>query len=102
MRVVVDDMDWIPQPVRRRLAQQQASRINRAGELVIAAQEFRTQTQNRQAAVQKLKTMILQAWPEPKVRKMRKGLSKKTKEQRKEDKRRRSQVKQNRKRVSDW
>lgn len=90
---------WLPYEVRQRLQQQQASKINQQGYLFIASQEFRTQTANRQAALQKLQAMILTAWPRPAVRQMRTGLSARTKEQRKQDKRRRSLVKESRRRV---
>ena len=100
IRFHVDSAEWIgPWEVRQRLHQQQASRINKDGYLVLRVQEHRTQTQNRQTALQKLQQMIVEAYPRPVVRKKRTGLSKKTKEQRKEFKRRRSQVKESRRKV---
>ena len=71
---------WIPDEVRERLREQQQNRINKQGDLVLHSQEYRTQTQNRKAAVDKLRDLVLQAWPRPKVRKIRKGVSKQTKE----------------------
>lgn len=90
---------WLPEEVRERLAAQQAHRINKDGYLNIACSEHRTQIANRKEAVDKLRHMILEAWRRPKQRKIRTGLSQITKQQRKEDKRKRGQVKQMRKSV---
>lgn len=49
--------------------------------------------------MKKLEDMILTAYPRPKVRKLRKGVGRKAKERNKEDKRKRSQVKANRRQV---
>ena len=99
IKVLIDAMGWIPYEVRERLRQQEAKRINKEGFLVLQVQEYRTQVQNRKAAIQKLREMILQAWPRPKKRNMRTGLSEKTKKQRREDKQRRKLVKESRRRV---
>lgn len=99
IKVLVDGMGWIPYEVRQRLLQQESRRINKEGFLVLQVQEHRTQPQNRKAAVDKLRQMILQAWPRPKKRVVRKGISDKAKKQRREDKRRRSMVKESRRRV---
>mmetsp|Transcript_29052 Transcript_29052/g.70098 ORF Transcript_29052/g.70098 Transcript_29052/m.70098 type:complete len:342 (-) Transcript_29052:198-1223(-) len=103
IRLHVMDSSWIgPEEVRRRLAEQQSSRINNNGFLSITSQEHRTQAQNRKSVLSKLKQMVLEAWPRPKVRKQRTGLSKASKERNKDYKRRRSETKQNRKRIKDW
>jgi hypothetical protein len=68
----------------------------------LAVQEHRTQTSNRQLAMEKLERIILDAWPRPKIRVQRTGLSIQTKRNRIDMKRRRSQVKHNRKPVDDW
>ncbi|KAL7566163.1 hypothetical protein ACA910_011239 [Epithemia clementina (nom. ined.)] len=91
--------DWIPDEVLNRLRQQQSNRINKQDELILRAQEYRTQIQNRKAAVDKLQEMILMAWRRPKVRKVKKGLSPEAKEKLLFDKRQKSMKKQNRKRV---
>lgn len=102
LRVHVMDATWIgPEEVRRRLAEQQANRINKDGVLSLTVQEYRTQGQNKKAAIEKLRQIILQAWPRPKVRKQRTGVSKAAKERKKEFKRKRSDVKERRKKV-DW
>ncbi len=54
---------------------------------------------DRLAVLDKLQTILLKAYPRPKVRKMRKGISKKAKARNKENKKRRSDVKNNRKKV---
>lgn len=99
MRFLVKEADWIPEEVRERLQQQQASRINKEGYLAIQAQEYRTQAQNRKAAVNKLQEMILQAWPRPIIRKKRVGISQAAKERNKEFKKMRSETKSNRRKV---
>ena len=99
LKVLVDGMGWIPYEVRQRLRQQESKRINKEGYLILHVQEYRTQTQNRKAAIDKLRQMILEAWPRPKERNMRTGISEKTKKQRREDKRKRKLVKESRRRV---
>ena len=99
VRFLVREADWIPDEVRERLQQQQASRINKEGYLAVQAQEYRTQAQNRKAAIQKLQEMILQAWPRPVIRKKRVGISQASKERNKEFKRMRSATKANRRKV---
>lgn len=99
MRFRVDDADWIPGEVRDRLKDQQANRINKEGYLSLQSQEHRTQAQNRKAAMSKLQEMLLEAWPRPKIRKQRKGISMATKERNKAFKQKRSEVKATRKKV---
>ena len=97
---------WLPAEVRVRLQQQQANRINKNGILALTSQENRTQAMNKKTAIDKLKAMILQAYTRPKIRKQRPigSTSKATKRKNVEYKRKRSQTKQNRKRVDkrDW
>eukprot|EP00904_Undaria_pinnatifida_P007034 jgi/Undpi1/3460/HiC_scaffold_16.g06832.m1 len=100
MRFVVSEADWLPHDVRLRLARQQSGRMNNRGELVVTAQEFRTQRQNRSQALHKLKEMVEEAWEPAKERKLRTGISKTGKEIRKADKRHRSQVKAGRSKVA--
>jgi ribosome-associated protein len=85
--------------VRDRLKLQQANRINKEGYLALQAQEYRTQAQNRKAAISKLTEILKEAWPRPKIRKQREGPSKATKERNKEDKQKRSETKARRQRV---
>ena len=90
---------WIPKEVRERIKQNESNKINKEGVLVIASQEYRTQVQNRKDALDKLQEIILKNYPRPKQRKMRTGISKKAKEKNREQKKFRSEVKKNRKRV---
>lgn len=99
LKIHVMNASWLPLEVRQRLSEQQANRINKEGYLTLSSQEYRTQAQNKKSVLGKLQEMILQAYPRPKKRNMRKGLSKATKERRKEEKRKRSQVKANRRNV---
>jgi protein subunit release factor B len=85
--------------VRERVFQNEANRINKEGFLIINSQEYRTQTQNRKDALDKLEQIILKHYPRPKIRKLRKGISQKSKAINKENKRKLSEKKQNRKRV---
>jgi hypothetical protein len=96
VRLHLQSSHWIPYEVRQRLSQREAGRINKEGVLTLHVQEHRTQVQNRKTAMHKLQEMILQAWPRPKERKLRTGLSNGTKKRRKEDKRKRGEVKKNR------
>jgi hypothetical protein len=100
LRFHVMDAEWLPLEVRQRLSEDQANRINKEGYLTVQAQEYRTQTQNKKAVLAKLQAFILEAYPRPKERNMRTGISKVTKERRKEEKRKRGNVKANRKSVS--
>jgi protein subunit release factor B len=87
---------WIPSHVVRRLKDQQMNRINGNGELLITAQEHRTQHKNKELCIDKLRDILAEAYIEPKDRKMWQGLSKKTKSNRKDEKRHRSDIKANR------
>jgi protein subunit release factor B len=99
IRFHVMDAAWIPREVRQRIAQNEANRINKEGFMIINSQEYRTQVQNRKNVLDKLQTIVLMSYPRPKVRKMRKGISRKAKVINKETKRRKSDVKKNRKQV---
>ena len=92
---------WMPAEVQRRLKEQQSNKISKDQILSITSQEHRTQGMNRKSAVDKLRKLVLQAWPRPKIRKQRKGISKAAKARNKEFKKRQSEKKQNRRRV-DW
>ncbi|CAJ1959370.1 unnamed protein product [Cylindrotheca closterium] len=102
LRFHVMQADWMPREVRERLSTQQSNRINKEGFMTITSQENRTQGMNRKAALDKLKVMVLEAWPRPKIRRQREGISQGEKRRRKEFKKKRSAVKANRKQVKDW
>lgn len=99
IRFHLDEADWIPKEVRDRIREQQPSRVNKDGNFSLSSQEHRTQMGNRKDAIDKLKSIILLAWPRPKIRKIRTSVSKVTKERNKEDKRILSDKKANRKGV---
>ena len=99
LRFHLDTATWIPQEVRQRLKSNESNRINSQGYMTITSQEYRTQLQNRKDAIKKLQDIIKTSWARPKVRKMRKGLSKKAKENRRENKKRNSTKKESRRRV---
>lgn len=103
VKVFVDGMGWIPYEVRERLKQRERNSINKEGFLVYQVSDYRTQIQNRKSAVQKLREMILGAWPRPKKRIMRTGPTEKMKQKNVEWKRRRSELKQRRRnKFDDW
>lgn len=68
--------------------------------MTVTSQEHRTQGRNREDAIKKLRDILKGSWPRPKVRKMRKGLTKKAKEHRRENKKKVSMKKESRGRVS--
>ena len=79
--------------VRDRLLALDDRRITADGILVIKAQEHRTQERNRQAAVDRLRELILSVLSEPKARKKTRP-SKRSQRARVEDKRQRGKLKQ--------
>ncbi|CAN0398735.1 unnamed protein product, partial [Phaeothamnion confervicola] len=93
LRFRVADAEWMPPDVRARLAEQQSSRINKLGELIVSSQEFRTQGKNREEAVAKLREMVAAAYIEPKERQIREGLGEEGKARRRHEKRHRAQAK---------
>jgi protein subunit release factor B len=103
LRFHVDLATWIPTEVRGRLHELQGNKINNSGELLITSQEFRTQSKNKDDCVSKLQAMLEEAYVEPKDRAMWTGISKKTKVERRDDKRHRASIKANRKvNKNDW
>jgi ribosome-associated protein len=85
----------LPSDVRRRLAVLAGKRMSETGILIIHAQRFRTQEQNRQDAMQRLKRLIREAAQPPKPR--RKTVpTPASRERRLESKRRRAQIKRSR------
>ncbi|EJK65778.1 hypothetical protein THAOC_13331 [Thalassiosira oceanica] len=99
MRFHLPSAEWIPSEVRDRLQNNEANRINNEGYMSITSQEHRTQMQNRKDAMKKLQDMVRNSWARPKVRKTRKGPTRKAKEKRLENKKKNSLKKQSRGRV---
>ena len=90
----------LPEEVRNRLLSMGDRRITADGVFVIKAQEHRTQERNRQAAIGRLRELIQAALAEPKPRKKTRP-SRRSQQQRLDDKRRRGELKQSRGRVAD-
>ena len=67
LRVAVNLLGLPPGPAQR-LRDQQRNRINRQGQIVIQADQHRSQLKNRKAALERLQRMIQQALPVPKKR----------------------------------
>lgn len=58
----------LPERVKRRLEHAAGTRLTKAGVLVVTAQTYRTQEQNRRAALERLLRLIAAAHVEPKFR----------------------------------
>lgn len=82
----------LPEEVRTRLLHLAGKRLTAAGEVIVEAHQYRTQEQNRQAALERLVALIQKACERPKPRhKTRPSAA--SIERRLEGKRRRSDVK---------
>jgi ribosome-associated protein len=88
---VVNSMS-LPEDVRRRLQRLAGKRITVDGILVIEARQFRTQEENRQAAIERLVQLVRRAAAKPRLRK-RTHPSLASQQRRLEKKHRRSEVK---------
>ena len=58
----------VPDGVKQRLARLAGRRITSDGILIIEARQYRTQEQNRQEAIERLRKLLIQASQEPKLR----------------------------------
>jgi len=87
----------LPSDVKNRLALQQKRFFTLDGELIITSQLTRDQDRNREDCLEKLRAILLQALVVPKPRKKTKP-SRGSKRRRLQDKKRRADVKQNRRR----
>lgn len=85
----------IPDEMRSRLILSAKKRINERGELIIDASRFRTQESNRQDALDRLVALLVSAAEEPKPRRKTKP-SRAALENRLKEKRRRSELKKDR------
>ena len=99
LRFHVPTASFLPLEVQQRLLTNEANRINNEGYFSISSQEYRTQLQNRKHVMKKLEDIIRDCWARPKERKLREGLSKVSKENRREMKKKISVKKESRKRV---
>jgi ribosome-associated protein len=87
----------LPEDVKIRLALQQKRFFTQDGSLIIMSQRFRDQERNREDCLAKLSSIIAQALVVPKVRKKTRP-SRGSKRRRLQEKKRRSDVKQSRRR----
>jgi ribosome-associated protein len=87
----------LPEDVKIRLALQQKRFFTQEGSLIITSQRHRDQERNREDCLEKLRAIILQALAVPKARKKTRP-SRGSKRRRLQEKKRRSDVKQNRRR----
>ncbi len=99
IRFHVMSAKWIPLEVRQRISQNDSNKINKEGILTVSSQEYRTQAQNRKDAIDKIEEIVMRNYPRPKIRKLRTGRSQKGKRRMLDDKKKRSQTKENRRNV---
>jgi ribosome-associated protein len=100
LRVDVAHSPSLPEDVRQRLLQLGGSRVTNDGELIIQANRYRTQEQNRQDALDRLAALIHQASQKPKIRhKTRPTLA--SRQRRLESKRRKGEIKHLRRSVEE-
>ena len=85
----------LPPAVEQRFKTQQRNRINKAGELIVQADQHRSQLMNKQAAEQRLRAWIEQAFIRPRKRIATKP-SFSAKQRRMDNKKKRGQTKSNR------
>lgn len=99
LRFDYEHCDALPARIRAKISKLDDSRVTASG-IVIKAQEYRSQSRNRQAAIERLQELIRSVLTEPK-RRIPTKLSKKKKQKRLESKRRQGQLKKSRGRVTD-
>ena len=92
LRFNVGQSTSLPNDVRARLVERAGKRMNSAGELIINAQRFRTQIQNRADARERLAALIRSALEPPRPRKKTRP-SAAAKRRRLESKRQRGEIK---------
>jgi ribosome-associated protein len=92
-----DLKEWpaLPERVRDRLRMLAGRRLTDDDVIVISAQRFRTQEQNKRDALERLEGLIAEARIEPKIRRATRP-SRASKERRLQEKQQRSQVKRTR------
>jgi ribosome-associated protein len=101
LRFNVVESPTIPDDVRFRLMELAGNRLTEGGILIIEARKYRSQDQNRQAAIDRLIDLIKDAAKKPNERRSRKPPLR-SKERRLENKRRRSEIKRLRKSINDF
>lgn len=95
-----DLKEWpgLPERVRERLRRLAGRRLSDEDVIVITAQRFRTQEQNKRDALDRLEALIAEARVEPKIRKATRP-TRASKERRLQNKQQRAEVKRARARV---
>lgn len=101
LRFNVIESPTLPADIQERLVNLAGNRITDEGILIIEARQYRTQEQNRKAALEKLVKLIQEAAKEPSVRRETKPPLR-AKERRLENKRQRSEIKRLRKNIIDF
>ena len=100
LRFDVAGSESLPDGVKERLLNLDDHRVSSSGIVVIKSQEHRTQARNREAALERLRDLVLQALSERKPR-IATRPSKKALRKRVDDKRRRGLVKRSRGKIDD-
>jgi len=101
LRFNVFESPTLSAEIQERLVNLAGNRITDEGILIIEARQYRTQEQNRKAALEKLVKLIQEAAKEPSVRRETKPPLR-AKERRLEIKRQRSEIKRLRKNIIDF
>ena len=94
LRVRIDDLPIHPE-ARERLAHSASHLVTASGELIIEADDQRTQERNRGSCLERLRELVVHAMVRPKVRKKTKP-SRGARERRIQEKKTRSGIKKNR------
>ncbi len=68
LRFDIQNSDSLPEEIKARLVRLAGKRLTKDGVLVLEARRYRTQEQNRQAALDRLVALIQQALPQPEER----------------------------------
>jgi ribosome-associated protein len=92
IRFVLADADWIPAPVRLRMAEAFGSRLNQAGEFSVVCDETRSQARNIDIGLEKLRGLVASCWKPPKKR-IKTKPTRSSKQKRLDSKKRRSETK---------
>lgn len=100
LRVALADIDGLDDRGRERLRDLAGRRVNAAGELVLRAETSRSQRDNREICLEKLRDLVASAARRPKVRRPTKP-TRGSRERRLEQKTQRSEIKRRRSRP-EW
>ena len=100
LRFDISGSPSLPESLKSRLLDLDDQRISAAGVLIIKAQEHRTQARNREAALDRLRSLVLSGLAEKKQRIATKP-GRKAQEKRLDEKRRRGALKRSRGSIDD-